>query len=294
MTKRQNTGTMLSDLRNDFHKQLFADCVRMRSEGVPNMADKDSPASVGLAMGMTQKIGLPVLAGNVMPQSLGSSFAAKVCSFLESAFQRLLHLRPGEWTFSTAQGPDGIAKFAQYAHLASIERVLTDHPELRSSLGGDYLIKPDIVVSRKAVGDADINRPSAFLDPGDSLARRSPLRAGNVEGSPGILHATISVKWSMRSDRAQNTRTEALNVIRNRKGGTPRIVVVTMEPLPSRLASIAMGTGDIDCCYHAALEELLHAAESFDLSGSEAEILRMLIDGHRLRDISDLPFDLAI
>ncbi len=98
----------------------------------------------------------------------------------------------------------------------------------------------------------------------------------------------------MRSDRAQNTRTEALNVIRNRKGGTPRILVVTMEPLPSRLASIAMGTGDIDCCYHAALEELLHGAREFDLSGSEADILKMLVAGSRLRDISDLPFDLAI
>ena len=98
----------------------------------------------------------------------------------------------------------------------------------------------------------------------------------------------------MRSDRAQNTRTEALNVIRNRKGGTPRVVVVTMEPLPSRLASIAMGTGDIDCCYHAALEDLLESAKTFDLTGSEAEILNTLINGSRLRDISDLPLDLAI
>lgn len=98
----------------------------------------------------------------------------------------------------------------------------------------------------------------------------------------------------MRSDRAQNTRTEALNVIRNRKGGTPRIVVVTMEPLPSRLASIAMGTGDIDCCYHAALEELLHAASLMGDGGSEKDILKMLIEGQRLRDISDLPFDMAI
>ena len=98
----------------------------------------------------------------------------------------------------------------------------------------------------------------------------------------------------MRSDRAQNTRTEALNVIRNRKGGTPRIVVVTMEPLPSRLASIAMGTGDIDCCYHGALDELLESALAFDSSGSEADILTNLIDGNRLRDISDLPLDLVI
>ncbi len=294
MTRTGRNGNMLKDLRRDFHKKLFAHCVRMRSEGVPNMADKDSVPSVGLATEMTARIGLDVPAGTVTPQRVGSQFAIAVCSFLENSFKRIVHLRPGDWTFSTAQGPDGIAKFAQYAHLASIERVLSDHPELRSSLGGDYLIKPDIVVSRKPVTDADINSQGPFVSEADATAKRTPLRAGNVENSPGILHATVSVKWSMRSDRAQNTRTEALNVIRNRKGGTPRIVVVTMEPLPSRLASIAMGTGDIDCCYHGALEELLAGARQFDLSGSEADILKMLIEGQRLRDISDLSFDLAI
>lgn len=97
----------------------------------------------------------------------------------------------------------------------------------------------------------------------------------------------------MRSDRAQNTRTEALNLIRNRKGSTPHIAAVTMEPLPSRLASIALGTGDIDCTYHAALEEL---TDSVNDSGAEdaAEMLRILVEGRRLRDITDLPFDLAI
>jgi hypothetical protein len=285
---------MLVDLRKDFHLHLFKDCVRMRSEGIPNMADKDSSTSRALAQNMTLKIGLPVAQGTVSPQAVGSSFAGAVRLFLERAFSRLHHLRPGQWTFSTAQGPEGIARFAQYAHLASIERVLTEHPALRSSLGGDYLIKPDIVVGRHPVGDDAINQLGPFVSGADRAARHTPFRVGNIDGSPSILHATVSVKWSMRSDRAQNTRTEALNVIRNRKGGTPRIVVVTMEPLPSRLASIAMGTGDIDCCYHAALEELLAGAKAADVTGSEAEILKMLVDGSRLRDISDLPFDLAI
>ncbi len=294
MKKSKDSSATLRDLRTTFHERLFVECVRFRSEGVPSMADKDSQCSVKLAMGTVTKIGLNVPKGKVSAQAVGSSFAKVVCDFLQQSFSRLGHLRPGEWTFSTSQGPDGIAKFSQYAHLASIERVLDQHPQLRSSLGGDYLIKPDIVVSRKPVDDVEINREQSLVDAQSELARKTPLRAGNIQGSPDILHATVSVKWSMRSDRAQNTRTEALNVIRNRKGGSPRIVVVTMEPLPSRLASIAMGTGDIDCCYHAALGELMHAAKSLDQSGSEAEILGMLVDGQRLRDISDLPFDLAI
>src|SRR5690606_35162960 len=74
-----------------------------------------------------------------------------------------------------------------------------------------------------------------------------------------IVHAVVSCKWTLRSDRAQNARSEALNVIRNRKGRTPNITVVTGEPSPSRLASLALGTGDIDTVYHFALPELIKA-----------------------------------
>jgi hypothetical protein len=99
----------------------------------------------------------------------------------------------------------------------------------------------------------------------------------------------------MRSDRAQNSRTEALNLIRNRKGHLPHIVVVTGEPLPSRLASLALGTGDIDCVYHFALYELLEAVREYARNGREdiLEQLESLVEGKRLKDISDLPLDLS-
>ena len=69
--------------------------------------------------------------------------------------------------------------------------------------------------------------------------------------------------------------------------------MVTAEPLPSRLASLALGTGDIDCVYHFALPELREAVEA---SGAEdsIEMLRILIEGKRMKDISDLPLDLAV
>ena len=108
-----------------------------------------------------------------------------------------------------------------------------------------------------------------------------------------ILHASISCKWTMRSDRAQNIRTEGLNLIRNRKGQTPHIAAVTAEPLPTRLASLALGTGDLDCVYHFALPELRQAVEKVG-GEDQLEMLLGMISGKRLRDISDLPFDLAI
>jgi hypothetical protein len=157
------------------------------------------------------------------------------------------------------------------------------------ALGADYMIKPDIVVSRQPVSDATINAAGRVVD--GSVARHTPLRLAN--GPQATLHASISCKWTLRSDRAQNARTEGLNLLRNRKGRLPHIAVITAEPMPSRIASLALGTGDIDCVYHFALPELQAAvAECAAEDGIEA--LAAMVEGRRLRDIADLVLDLAV
>ena len=63
--------------------------------------------------------------------------------------------------------------------------------------------------------------------------------------------------------------------------------------MPARIASLALGTGDIDCVYHFALNELVEAVK--DVSAEDSiEMLNILISGKRLKDISDLPLDLAV
>ena len=171
--------------------------------------------------------------------------------------------------------------------------MLAQNPALRSGLGGDYLITPDIVVGRRPVADSVINSPQVIIGDDVNVSKLTPLRATNMPSAKPILHASISCKWTMRSDRAQNTRTEALNLIRNRKGHTPHIIAVTAEPMPTRLASLAMGTGDIDCVYHMALIELTESLQETN-NEDQIEVLSVLVEGRRLRDISDLPFDLAI
>jgi hypothetical protein len=69
-------------------------------------------------------------------------------------------------------------------------------------------------------------------------------------------------------------------------------VAVTAEPLPTRISSLAMGTGDLDCVYHFALTELESAIREI-ANDDQLDMLQMMVDGRRLRDISDLPFDLA-
>lgn len=302
---------MLLDLRTAYHRDICTDLLAeiVPTSGAPeagikkkrartrffNNADGDSPASVALANGMAGLIGSPYAPKAPSPQTSGTLFAKHTTRFLKSAFALLHHLRPGRWTFSVSQGMAGITAYDQYKHLADLATLASKHPEIRMALGGDYLVLPDIIVGKAPVTDAEIDAETAIIGDAAAIARLTPFRAGNDPCPENTLHASISCKWTMRSDRAQNTRTEALNLLRNRKGKSPQMIVVTAEPLPSRLVSIAVGTGDIDCTYHAALYELVATARTNKATlKDQLDELEMLIAGRRLRDISDLPFDLAI
>ena len=229
-------------------------------------------------------------------------FQKITADFIRDAFALLRHLRPGKWEYGV-EVP--ISEFSQYAHLGLTSRLknLVSGVKrkdrqlgvmLEEALGAEYIIKPDIVIGRWPVSDEEINQHAAVLSSEAPIAVLMPFRERNHPGKKYmVLHASISCKWTMRSDRAQNTRTEALTLIRYRKGPLPHILAVTAEPLPSRISSLALGTGDLDCVYHFALPELKQAVEELG-NADQLEILQSLIEGHRLRDISDLPFDLAI
>jgi hypothetical protein len=287
----------LVDLRRMYHRRI---CELLL--GIPpgetsfSNADKNSNSSMELAARLAKRMPVACCNDPKIGPAANSIFTRLTSDFVEAAFDRLRHIRPGDWEFSVAQAKTGSVKYDQYEHLDNLVAVLEKHKDLKAALGGDYLITPDIVISRAPVSDVEVNSPSPanpFITPGETCAGRTPLRSANQNTPRRILHASISCKWTIRSDRSQNSRTEALNLIRNRKGNVPHIAVVIFEPLPSRIASIAMGTGDIDCTYHGALHELLEAVDEGG-HGDMAEMLHTLVDGRRLRDISDLPFDMAV
>jgi hypothetical protein len=219
------------------------------------------------------------------PQTLGSNFQKHCLAFVETAFPLFVHLRPGTWQYFEGRA---ISQFEQYAHLDAVAAIVEKHPELKSALGGDYIIKPDVIVARGLETDAAINKRADLVD--KNIARRAALRKTN--GGQDLLHASISCKWTIRSDRVQNARAEALNLIRNRKGKLPHVVALTAEPTPARLASLCYGTGDLDCVYHIALPELRVALVALKFDDALATFDE-LVDGRRLKDIADLPLDLA-
>jgi len=280
---------LIARLRNNYHRNLCKKIIFIR-KGIPNFADGGSKTSVAIALKITDRLNYPLAKEAPPGQTAGILFEQITKDFLKDSFKLLNHLRPGKWMFAINQS---ISHFDQYEHVANLQRMLQEKTEFAAALGGDYLVTPDITVGRYPVTDAEINQTTRVVGVDESLCQYTPLRSSNRPSSNLILHATISCKWTMRSDRAQNIRTEALNLIRNRKGNTPHIVAVTAEPLPTRIASLALGTGDLDCVYHFALPELREAVQEVG-SEDQLEMLTGMIDGRRLRDISDLPFDLAI
>lgn len=284
----------ISKLRKEYHKKVVDQLLRIRknpSKGdYPNNADGDSKISVKIAWEIVDKITKKPVVGSISGQEAGNIFEKLNKEFLEKSFKELVHLRPGKWTYSTNTN---IAIFDQYRDLALITSLVKNNKELASTLGQDYLISPDIVIARKPIKDDEINLNKKLLNKKDRFSSLTPLREKNYEPVYDILHASISCKWTLRSDRGQNSRSEALNLIRNRKGKLPHIIAVTAEPTPTRIASLALGTGDIDCVYHFALYELQEALIRLN-DESQMDMLNTLVEGRRLRDISDLPFDLAI
>jgi len=279
------------EARRSYHAALLENVLRRNAEGVPSNADGSQKSSVRYAQGILERLGPEVTGARLAGQMSGNEFEVVTCAFLEQTFRKLSHVRPGKWEIHrvSSRGGSTLAEFEQYSHLWALKQAASKSVELAAALGNDYTITPDIVIVRRLEPDSVLNYSEVLVD--QTVLKRASLRASN--GGKPLLHASISCKWTLRSDRAQNARSEALNLIRNRKGRLPHIVVVTGEPSPSRLASIAIGTGDIDCVYHFALPELLETV--FECGSEEAkDLMSTMTEGKRLRDISDLPLDLAV
>ncbi len=290
-------NALIANARFHFHERLFeTNTLTLTKAGVASNADTSSRGSKAIAGKIVDILvdehhHTVNTVDKISGQTLGKQFELLTMEFLQETFPHLQNLRPGQWSILQLGNNNRLktSDFEQYEHLAYLSALTAENAQLAAALGNDYLVAPDVVIYRDLYEDEEINAEQYIVD--DKTSRMADIRKSN--GGKPLLHASVSAKYTMRSDRAQNSRTEALNLIRNRKGHLPHIVVVTAEPMPNRLASLALGTGDIDCVYHFALYELIRAVKEV---GSEdaVETLETLVQGKRLKDISDLPLDLAV
>lgn len=235
---------------------FLRDILGLRN-GVPNNADIDSETSRAIAVEMLRILNVVRVA--LPEEAAGTALEIGVTAFLSDALPARVPERIWE-----VDRRKLVTDFQQYEHLARLDAIVRDHPTLRSEIGLDYLIKPDVTVGIVVDGAA-----------------------------PPILHAAISCKWTIRSDRVQNIRHEGVILTRSRRGRQPHVVTVTAEPLPSRLAAIARGTGEVDTVYHVALDELVAATDAAG-TADQRDVLDELITQNRLADFETLVEVLAV
>lgn len=214
-------------------KKATARCVRLFGVARgPNLADLSSTSSAAIAGRVYTVLGVPTTKHSDVDLGSDDTVQASSGSALERALERDLRdqlqaiERERDWK-TTRSG--SVSQFAQYSHLADLQFLFEQDETLRSALGRDYEVSTDVMVSLPDPNHAD---------------------------HPRTLHAAVSSKLTIRSDRVQNIRFEFNTLVRNRKGRLPHLVVVTAEPLPSRLVSIARGTGEIDAVYHLLYDEM--------------------------------------
>lgn len=196
---------------------------------VPNSADTDSDQSVELAGAVLDRLGIQARVPTAaVPASPGPVLESLVEADIAARLAQ--HHSGRHWVVDRSRI---VTDFVQYSHLCEVDRLVESDPSLAVTIGRDYLIKPDVTV-----GITDLN------------------------GDKPFLHAAVSCKWTIRSDRVQNIRHEFNQMIRHRRGRQPHLVTVTAEPLPSRLQSIARGTGEVDAVYHIAFDELDAAVQN--------------------------------
>jgi hypothetical protein len=157
--------------------------------------------------------------------------------------------------------------------------------QIYRALGRGHLIQPDVVIWRQ--------RMMTFNTVKDDRSQQFSIETPQ-------LFACISGKATIRSDRSQSSRYEGAALVRWRRARPPHIVVVTAEPFPSRLGSLAWGLGDLDAVYHVNVHALYDAVvKAQDECGRRAmrdagsyDELKELIELARVKDLSQLFEDL--
>jgi hypothetical protein len=200
---------------------------------VPNFADVDSAESMRIAAGVLDQLAVARDTVSDVPKDPGGPLEQAVCDDLGWVLQRKDPNRG--WRIERGAV---ITRFDQYAHLSEVDALVRANPQLRVTVGTDYLIRPDVTVS---------------------LAR-----VRTASGLP-VLHAAVSCKWTIRLTGAEHPARMLADDPPS--PGPQRPPGATAEPLPTRLASIARGTGEVDAVYHIAYDAM--AASVAGLANSE-------------------------
>ena len=154
---------------------------------MPNIADSGSKTSRAIAEHFIQALGTTSI-GAPEGQQAGALLEVLVAEHLDNS---LSLIGPHE-SCDVVQGRRKLSDFRQYRHLAKLQELIENDETgtLAVSIGREYEVKPDVTV---AIHPSPVESP--------------------------ILHAAVSCKLTLRSDRAQNVRQESAVPDEPPKGG---------------------------------------------------------------------------
>ncbi len=281
-------------------------------EGRPNTSDKNDKGSIGLGTAYFEAMGVP--ADALPPQSVGNLMAAKVSVDLQ---QRLETDAP----HLSVTPERAISEFEQYSHLnaardlrsdlaTEVVRAVSDLRKYTSGSTVDDTVREMLDKHmgriRAEVRLAEERRRDLLNLLGEESLLKLDIAVSRILPNPisarlplQHLIAGLSLKWTLRTDRAQDCRMQGSKMTSLRRGRMPHFAAVTMEPRPSMLALLGRGSGDVDCVYHLDLPSLSMAIDDY-CSGTQRKArlgirdnFKRLCDQRRVRDYDELPSYLA-
>lgn len=266
-----------------------------------NTSDKNHDFSVELGnaffgvLGIGKNAAAPARVDKLMTQKMVDDLQGQLCNSAP-------HLVVGS--------EQSLGSFEQYAHIRAVKELIKeledDHTKSLRDLA-TYVEE----LSLSAVEIAALKRLIEDAENEQSEADQKRRRLMEILGEESLLnldvtvhrppsHSTsiidhlvagFSLKWSLRTDRAQDCRTQGAKMAALRRGRMPHFAAVTMEPRPYFLAILGRGSGDVDCVYHLHLDALSEAIEqtcSIPRRKETLDTFRVLREQGRIRDYDDL------
>lgn len=142
--------------REWLHSEIIRrNVLTMDAKGVASNADKGNKASREIASLLARSLGCEARREKSAGQTSGSSFEVLVSEFVARTFPKLQHIRPGDWEIRQLGNRNalGTSDFAQYEHLEYLKTLTDENARLRTIIGNDYMVAPDVVVYRRLLSD---------------------------------------------------------------------------------------------------------------------------------------------
>ncbi|MEO3939333.1 NgoMIV family type II restriction endonuclease [Dermatophilaceae bacterium Soc4.6] len=266
--------------------------------GAPNTSDVSEKLLVELGRALFAAMGVPP--GQPAPNGVDKQMSRRLADDLGRQIGA---------TDLEVQAEQALDAFTQYRHVSAIKgfraeptrEVTTALTKLRTFVTRRITTPPRDVTRRDELLEAldtamtaeTVLRRQVIDDLGEESLLNLDVTASRAHpGGKRHLEAGLSLKWSLRTDRARDCRSQGGKMASLRRGMTPHFAAVTMEPRPYMLRLLGGGSGEVDCVYHLDLPSLTTAIETVTAGNPRRkktpEQLRRLVDQRRLRYYDEL------